>query len=69
MDANLIIKLVWYHDYVSEYKGHGRIERREVSTGKCSTETKFYLTSIKAEEAQRIGESIRGHWSIENQLH
>jgi len=97
----------WYHDYVSECKGHGRIERREVSTfgqpgggdylehelqapqkwkginalvkvcstrtdvatGKSSTETRYYLTSIKAEETQRIAESIRGHWSIENELH
>lgn len=101
-DSNL-----WYHTNVTENKGHGRIERREViafghpgggkyfdkelnaaqqwvgiqsfvrvqstvtnkSTGKTSTEYRYYITSLKAEEVDRIASSIRKHWSIENQLH
>jgi len=97
----------WYHDFVSENKGHGRIERREVTafgqpgggdyfeheleapqpwkgikalvrvrstrtivvTGETSTEDRYYLTSIKASEVERIATSVRDHWSIENQLH
>lgn len=97
----------WYHDYVSEDKGHGRIERREVTTcgqpdggdyfdhelnaakpwkgiksfvrvrairtvletGKTSIEDRYFISSLKAESVEKIADSIRGHWSIENQLH
>lgn len=97
----------WYHTSISEDKGHGRIEKREViafghpkdgdyfakemdaakdwvgirsfvkiqttvtvvATGKTTSESRYYITSLKAEEVDRIAKSIRNHWSIENQLH
>ena len=36
-------------------------------TGKESTETRYYITSLK--DVELCAESIRGHWSVENQLH
>ena len=97
----------WYHSSVTENKGHGRIERREVTavgqpgggnhfdknlsapqpwkginafvkvhstrtictTGETTTEDRYYLTSLAANQAERIAQAIRDHWSIENQLH
>ena len=40
-----------------------------LSTGKTTTEFRYYLTSLKADNVKRIATSIRNHWSIENQLH
>jgi len=37
-------------------------------SGETQTETRYYITSLKA-EAESIGNSIRSHWSIENNLH
>lgn len=97
----------WYHSVTTEDKGHGRLEKREVtsfgqpgggnyfekelnapkpwkginafvrvrstrtimSTGETSIEDRYYITSLKAEQIDRIAASIRDHWSIENQLH
>ena len=44
--------------------------RRELKT-QCTWDTAFYLTSLSKEDAdpERLGQLIRGHWSIENQLH
>ena len=44
--------------------------RRELKT-QCTWDTAFYLTSLGKEDADlgRLGQLIRGHWSIENQLH
>jgi len=45
--------------------------RTDFATGKVSQERRFYLTSLAPQAAgpQRLGELIRGHWSVENQLH
>jgi predicted transposase YbfD/YdcC len=51
-------------------KDHGRIERREIRTvGEQTTVTDRYYISSLDEDALKFGEIIRGHWSIENQLH
>ena len=34
-----------------------------------STQTRYYLTSSTILEAEELNKMIRGHWSIENQLH
>ncbi len=34
-----------------------------------STESRYYLSSLPVEAAQRAAEASRKHWSIENQLH
>jgi predicted transposase YbfD/YdcC len=37
--------------------------------GQVSVENRLYISSIKGRDAERMGQMIRGHWSIENQLH
>ena len=46
-------------------------QRLDFATGKQSTERRYYLTSLDPWQvgAQRLGELVRGHWSVENQLH
>lgn len=97
----------WYHSSTTENKGHGRIERREVTavgqpgggeyfeknlsapqpwkginafvkvhstrtviaTGETTTEDRYFLTSLVADQVEKIAQAIRDHWCIENQLH
>lgn len=42
--------------------------REEKSTGKCSVEKRYYLTSHRPDAAM-LQKFIRQHWSIENQCH
>ena len=37
--------------------------------GKTSTETRYYISSLENDHAEKFNEMVRGHWSIENQLH
>jgi predicted transposase YbfD/YdcC len=41
---------------------------RQTSDGTC-TETRYYITSHKKLDAQRMGDLVRQHWSIQNSLH
>ena len=43
-------------------------ERGEKLSGKTSTETRYYITSLKL-SAKEMNIIVRKHWSIENQLH
>ena len=36
---------------------------------KCSYKTRFYISSLNKPTAQQMAKHIRGHWSIENNLH
>lgn len=36
---------------------------------KCSQKTRFYISSLNKPTAQQMAKHIRGHWSIENNLH
>src|SRR2546430_11253207 len=38
------------------------------AAGKVSTEVSYFISSLRP-NARRIGQAIRGHWSIENGLH
>ena len=46
-------------------------KRLDFATGKQSVQRRYYLTSLNPWKvgAERLGELIRGHWSIENNLH
>jgi predicted transposase YbfD/YdcC len=59
-------------DIAEQWPGLGSIARvesiRDVD-GKVSRENRLYISSIKDCDAQRMGQIIRGHWGIENQLH
>jgi predicted transposase YbfD/YdcC len=43
-------------------------ERYHKATGKTERETRFYITSLKA-DAARLNRAVRQHWGIENKLH
>ena len=43
--------------------------QRQVVGGKTSTERRYFISSQGGTDARRFGQSVRGHWSIENQLH
>lgn len=46
-------------------------EFTEIKTGKVSTETSYYITSVSHDKAgnERLLELVRNHWSIENSSH
>jgi len=37
--------------------------------GKVSQETRYFISSLDAENPKRLGQIIRAHWGIENKLH
>jgi predicted transposase YbfD/YdcC len=42
---------------------------RDPGGGKVTEETRLYITSVKGLDAKRMGDLVRGHWSVENNLH
>ena len=46
----------------------GLIESVRIVKGKTSIETRYYISSLP-NDAQKLGESVRSHWGIENSLH
>lgn len=44
------------------------VESVRVVDGKTSVETRYFISSLE-NDAQKLAEAIRGHWSIENSLH
>ena len=48
----------------------GIVSRRTiVATGKTSEEIRYYISSLSNENPEKIANSIRAHWGIENNLH
>ncbi len=41
---------------------------RKLKNGKTKLETRYFITDL-SDSAQQLSQCIRGHWSIENQLH
>ena len=46
----------------------GLVEDTRQSNGTVSTERRFYLTSLPC-DAKEFARAVRGHWSVENNLH
>ncbi len=46
----------------------GLIESVRIVKGKTTIETRYYISSLP-NDAQKLGESVRSHWGIENSLH
>ena len=46
----------------------GMVESVRVVDEKISVETRYFISSLE-NDAQKLAEAIRGHWSIENSLH
>jgi predicted transposase YbfD/YdcC len=38
-------------------------------TGKVSTERRYYISSLKGNDAAKMARAVRGHWGVENKLH
>lgn len=55
-----------------EWKGLGCIvmvrSQRDVN-GVVSSEDRLYISSVRGCQAERMADAVRGHWSVENQLH
>ena len=44
-------------------------ERTDKTTGAMSTQTRYYISSLKHPTAEAMQYSVRAHWGIENNLH
>lgn len=51
-----------------DLKSFAVIESERCVAGKTSLERRFYISSLPA-DAERLGQAIRAHWSVENRLH
>ena len=63
-------KIQWFADR-GQWEGLrsvGVVEARRTIQGKESVERRYYLSSLKA-DAEELARAVRGHWSVENQLH
>lgn len=63
-------KLDWYADK-GQWEGLrsvGMVESVREINGQRSVERRYYLSSLAA-DIERFAKAVRGHWSIENQLH
>jgi predicted transposase YbfD/YdcC len=45
-----------------------RVTRRYTDKGQEKSEVRYFISSLPA-DAQRLGAAVRGHWSVENNLH
>jgi predicted transposase YbfD/YdcC/predicted DNA-binding protein (UPF0251 family) len=46
-----------------------RVEARRTIEGETSCEYRYYISSLPADDPQRLLGYIRGHWGVENNLH
>ena len=46
-----------------------RVESQRTVKGETSMEYRYYISSLPAKSASRLLDYIRGHWSVENNLH
>jgi predicted transposase YbfD/YdcC len=66
----------WAADLLGQWKGLAAVAvvqatRQDLGdlSGTISVQWRYYITSITGCDAARIGQMIRGHWGVENQLH
>jgi predicted transposase YbfD/YdcC len=45
------------------------VEGRRQIGEQVSTERRYFISSLPGRTAQRIGQAVRNHWSVENELH
>ena len=63
-------KIEWFADR-KDWEGLtsvGVVEARRTVGGKESVERRYYLSSLK-NDVTKFARAVRGHWSVENQLH
>ena len=64
------LSFLYEQQYWKDLHGVVKVETEitEKSSQKLRRETRYYITSSRA-EAKDLNEKIRGHWSVENNLH
>lgn len=45
------------------------LDRRRQIGEQVTTERRYFISSLPGRTAQRIGQAVRNHWSVENELH
>jgi predicted transposase YbfD/YdcC len=63
-------KIAWFADR-KDWEGLrsvGVVEAQREIKGKVSVESRYYLSSLRTDVA-KFARAVRGHWSVENQLH
>lgn len=61
--------LIERHPQWAAVKGIAVIEAQRIIGDKISVERQYYITSHSNKNAQFINETVRSHWSVENNLH
>lgn len=63
--------LNWFHDRALWPKlgCFVRVRSTREIRGKLSRQDRFFLSSLSGRDAARLLDLVRGHWSVENQLH
>lgn len=63
-------QLAWFADRTQweDLKSVGAVESVRTVNGETSVERRYYLSSL-TNDASRFARAVRGHWSVENQLH
>ena len=51
-----------------KFQSIGMIDSVRIVKGKTTIETRYYISCLP-NNAQKMGESVRSHWGIENSLH
>ncbi len=63
----------WFEDQSlwNGLQGFGMVtsRRTHLLCGKTEEHTRYFITSFPQENVHRFADAVRGHWSIENQLH
>lgn len=66
-----VLPVMYKFEYKKYWKGLQsfiRVESTREKNGKISVESRYYISSLKP-DAKKLGEAVRQHWSIENNLH
>jgi predicted transposase YbfD/YdcC len=72
------IRKVWCTEDISWLEGRQAwaglksvvaVESERITGDLSSKETRLFISSLPASDAQRMGEIVRAHWAIENRLH
>lgn len=63
-------KIAWFADRKAwdGLRSVGVVEARRRHKGKESVERRYYLSSLR-NDVEKFARAVRGHWSVENQLH
>jgi predicted transposase YbfD/YdcC len=47
----------------------GMVESTREVNGATSKQTRYFITSLPGDDAEKFARAVRGHWSVENSLH